>query len=779
MKLKMNLRTKLIVLIISASAVIFTLYSIYVGVAIHKMASQQAEKYADELSQKYAYQMESILNYNMGYSKALANSLNDFTKFNGSEFSDIQKNFMTQAHKANKNWTSIWTTTELSVLNKSYDKNHGRLTLLSVNNGNSFTIDSIYKDMDSENVGSSYYNMKKNPMSFVVDPYLDNSFNVLMTSFSEPFYTDGKFAGLAGIDISLEGIQESVRNINPIEGSSVMVLSNSGTIVGHSNKSYIGKKATEIMPELCRSKKIIEKVASGQSFSYENKDNGKLFYTSFKSFKAAGTDKSWSFAITLPLSLILENAYSEINKSIIIAVISLLVLSIILALFARSITQPISGTTKVFDSLSKGEINSELKLNINSGDELQDMGNSVNNLIDGLQKTELFAREIEKGNLDAEYDLLGEKDSLGKALLEMRNSLKLATEQEKIRKAEEQKRNWATHGVALFADLLRNNYDSIEDMSYNIISNLVKYTNANQGGLFLLSDETSDERYLALMAAYAYNRRKYLEKRIELGEGLIGRCFLEAKTIFMTDLPKDYISITSGLGEDTPRCLIIVPMIVNEQVLGIIEMASFKKLEQHEIEFIEKVGENIASSISSLRINIQTASLLEQTKQQAEEMQAQEEEMRQNMEELQATQEESYRREEEIRLAYEKLEESKNADSDILNLVHCNLGVVEFNTFGSINMANNYFKNILNIKSEDELIGKQYTELPLSNKPEETEELWNTVMKGEEVERITKYNTSLSKTVFVKEKFSPIIDESGVVEKIVATSIDITEFYKN
>ena len=149
------------------------------------------------------------------------------------------------------------------------------------------------------------------------------------------------------------------------------------------------------------------------------------------------------------------------------------------------------------------------------------------------------------------------------------------------------------------------------------------------------------------------------------------------------------------------------------------------------------------------------------------------------MEELQATQEESYRREEEIRLAYEKLEESKNADSDILNLVHCNLGVVEFDTFGSIHKANNYYKNILNIKSEDELIGKQYMELPLSNEPNETEKLWNTVMKGEEVERITKYNTGLSKTVFVKEKFSPIMDESGIVDKIVATAIDITEFYKN
>jgi GAF domain-containing protein len=108
------------------------------------------------------------------------------------------------------------------------------------------------------------------------------------------------------------------------------------------------------------------------------------------------------------------------------------------------------------------------------------------------------------------------------------------------------------------------------------------------------------------------------------------------------------MKITSGLGEDNPRALLIVPLIYNDVIYGLIEIASFDQYPQHVIEFIERIGESIAATISSSKSQIQTAILLEQSQQQAEEMSSQEEEMRQNMEELRATQEQSARREEEL-----------------------------------------------------------------------------------------------------------------------------------
>ena len=145
------------------------------------------------------------------------------------------------------------------------------------------------------------------------------------------------------------------------------------------------------------------------------------------------------------------------------------------------------------------------------------------------------------------------------------------------------------------------------------------------------------------MAAFAFDREKFIKKHVELGEGLVGTCALEKQTIYLTEIPQNYVQITSGLGGANPNSLLLVPLQIENDVLGVIEMASFSKFEKYKIEFVEKVAESIATTLKSVRVNTQTSELLERSQQQAEEMAAQEEEMRQNMEELQATQEESTR----------------------------------------------------------------------------------------------------------------------------------------
>jgi hypothetical protein len=246
---------------------------------------------------------------------------------------------------------------------------------------------------------------------------------------------------------------------------------------------------------------------------------------------------------------------------------------------------------------------------------------------------------------------------------EQRNQVLLKQQKENAQKtkeleaaqAEERKRQWAAEGIAQISEIVRHT-GSKENLFDQLISATVKYLKANQGGLFVV-DSSDDEVTIQLAACYAYERKKYIEKTIIPGEGLVGQAFLEAKYLHFTEIPPNYVNITSGLGKATPTSLIIVPLIVNEEVEGLLELASFSNFEEHEIEFLERLGEVMAAYIQSQRVMQQTQHLLEQAQEQSEEMRAQEEEMRQNMEELQATQEEMHRKEREYQTQIEELKQ--------------------------------------------------------------------------------------------------------------------------
>ena len=232
-------------------------------------------------------------------------------------------------------------------------------------------------------------------------------------------------------------------------------------------------------------------------------------------------------------------------------------------------------------------------------------------------------------------------DRLGESLESLRQRLKdIATD--------ENKRRWTTEGLAKFVEILRSNDEDLETLSDKILSNLVNYLKANQGQLYILNDENPDALTLELTAFYAFDRKKYFEKLIAPGQGLVGQAYLEKSTILLTEVPDDYVKVTSGLGEANPTCVLLAPLKLNDSVFGILELASFNVFKDYEIEFIEKIGESIASTIANAKTNQKTKMLVQELQEQSEKMRAQEEEMRQNMEELQATQEEMARKEKEI-----------------------------------------------------------------------------------------------------------------------------------
>ena len=242
---------------------------------------------------------------------------------------------------------------------------------------------------------------------------------------------------------------------------------------------------------------------------------------------------------------------------------------------------------------------------------------------------------------------------------------------EKVEKnqLEEARRNWASKGLAQFGNLLRSNEDN-DTLFDKLISGITQYVDANQSALFIVNKKDKDNVKIELEACYAYSRKKFMEKSISPGEGLIGQVYHEREVLYLKEIPQGYTNITSGLGDASPSTLIIIPLIANEEVEGFFEIASFHQLEPHQVEFLKDLAENVASFIGMNRINVQTKLLLQETQQQAEEMRSQEEEMRQNMEELQATHEEMNRKEKEYIARLEQLEsELAQAKADVSDVL--------------------------------------------------------------------------------------------------------------
>jgi len=362
--------------------------------------------------------------------------------------------------------------------------------------------------------------------------------------------------------------------------------------------------------------------------------------------------------------LLRKEMYGNLVLQLLLLFIAFLVMYTVLTIYIKNIIiKPIKTIQEIINKLSKGVFPKTIK--VKSNNEIGEITKSTNVLIETFTNVKNFSLEVGKGNLDVDFNALSDEDELGTSLIEMRKNLVNARIEDEKRKKEDAQRNWTTQGLAKFGEILRQDNDDMESLTYSIISNLVNYLEANQGGFFLLNnvedeDKSNDDVTFNLEACYAYNRKKYLQKEIQWGEGLIGRCGLERQTIFMTDIPSDYITITSGLGDANPTSLLLIPLILNEEIFGVIEIASFKQFEKYQIEFVEKVGESIASTISSVQINNKTKYLLEQSQQQTEEMKAQEEEMRQNLEEMQATQEEMARAKADAEIAMNNLNSIKN-----------------------------------------------------------------------------------------------------------------------
>jgi PAS domain S-box-containing protein len=587
---------------------------------------------------------------------------------------------------------------------------------------------------------------------------------ILQNSYTIPILQNNQFIGIVGIDGYSSDFQAYMAKFVTNRKECVFIIDYQKVIITHSTDSLINKDFSVLGYDSSFVRIFDNCRLTGQTAIYEgnNPISNEMFYYAFAPFKISKTSPNMVLVIASPASYVLRQANKSFYFSILTGIIGLIVLSGFVWVIARFITKPLSSITKSLQRISLGDIAYKHKLKTHTNDEISQMAMGVNRLIDGLNSVAGFAAEIGKGNLETEYKPLSKNDLLGKSLNQMRQSLIQSKIEEDIQKHEDDKQSWVTQGIAKFGEILRLNNDNLDKLSSNIVINICSYMNKPQCALFITNNDFRDEQY-ELVSAYAFGHQKIIQKSVRPGEELIGRVAQDRKTMHIKNTPHEFPVLRPELStEAVPNNTLIVPLLTGDNALGVVEVLGYQPFEAHEIEFVEKLGANIASTVNSVKINIKTADLLKQSREQKDILAQHEEEMRQNMEEMLATQEETEKRESELKA--------------IMATVNAYTMLAILNTEGKILKINDSLATLFGFPAS-QMVGKYLDAFTIPDEAARKEfaQLWSEVLVGNSQKKIQKIENR-KRSVYLSETYVPIYDdENHDIEQIALIAVDVTK----
>jgi methyl-accepting chemotaxis protein len=767
-KIRESIQIKLQFFVLSSALIVFMLIILYISLTTRKMALNDAKRMTEQMALKQAGEIEGELNKDFSLTHTLAKGFEDFVIFPDTIREVVVPSILHRVFEHSPHIQSIWMHWELRAIKDNYTNTHGRVRLnyFRVDDKIHNKLDTV--DIDKTNDEGLYYQIKKSKQNVITEPYwysytYKKEDEMLESSICIPVLQSTKFLGLMGIDLVLERFEKLVKPIKPYKGSYAFFVSNAGTFIYHPDAKNIGKSLIDDNPEANEKYHFDLYMQNGESFSFERNDGAGRYFVTFAPVYVGDTNTPWYLSVVVPYEQMIAKADKNMFETFFIGLLGILILGVILFFIAKNMTRPLLKVSSILEELSSGKLSSKDELTIKTKDEIGAIVLALNDLKSNLKRTAEFAEEIGKGNLQVEFQKLSEEDVLGNALINMRGSLVKAEADEKERKEQDQIQRWIAEGVTNVNDLLRQN-DELEKLSYKVVELIVNYLGANQGSIYILNDSdanTLEDRTFEATSALAWGRKKPHHRVVKMGESLVGRAAYEQSTLNIKDIPEDYVNITSGLGKATPRALMISPLILNDEVMGVIEIVSFKDFENHHIEFVERAGESIASSIASLKISQRTSRLLEQTKSQAGELTEKEEELRQQMEEMQATQEEAAKREAEM--------------TGMITAINSIAYVAEFSMDGYITSVNDAYAKLLEMPKQ-QIVGKRQGFFEIGedeSRIEAFEQLWAKMHKGIPHKQEQKIEIN-NKMRWLSEVYTPIKDNEGIPVRVINIAMDVT-----
>ncbi len=274
----------------------------------------------------------------------------------------------------------------------------------------------------------------------------------------------------------------------------------------------------------------------------------------------------------------------------------------------------------------------------------RDLTDNVNGLAANLTTQVRAIAEVStavtKGDLtrsitvEAQGEVAALKDNINEMILNLKDTTQKNMEQD-----------WLKTNLARFTRMLQGQRD-MTTVAQMVLSELAPLVDAQQG-VFYVNHGSNGDGTMKLLGGYAYKKRKNLANEFKPGEGLVGQCTIERQRILVTNVPENYVYVSSGLGEASPRNIVVLPVLFEGEVKAVIELSTFNTFSDTHLTFLDQLTESIGIVLNTIAANTRTEDLLQQSQSLAGELQSQQDELKKTNEQLEK-QAESLRESEEL-----------------------------------------------------------------------------------------------------------------------------------
>jgi PAS domain-containing protein len=417
---------------------------------------------------------------------------------------------------------------------------------------------------------------------------------------------------------------------------------------------------------------------------------------------------------------------------------------------------------KYIEYLNKG-----VHLEINQKDVLPDIYDVINQFKIFSAKFIEAGKILEKlaqGNLNITISKENQFETFHSSFIKIRAIIDNLNQQIINEKRLQSQMLWIKSGIDKLTEVMRRQYDNPLLHANEIINMLIDYLKIPLGAIYLINEENG-VKYVELASAFAYGREKQFYKKMAVGEGIVGASASEKKTLNITNIPENYFSIISGFGETKPKNIIASPIKLNEEIFGVIELASLVRFTNEEIGFIEEVCKTVAYSFAISTVYMDTLSQFESSNLQIAELEAENESLKNDYED--------------INQDYKTLV-TKSFDNEFLVSKFNDISIrLCLDIDGNILEVNSWFENLFRSDRKKFILTnyRDYMTDAVFTENIDFEYFWKDIRAGVQQEIDTGIKIA-SEEFWLKQFFFPVRDDLGRVKKIQLIAFDITDQVK-